>query len=136
MPRKSTANLKSADKLIEQAVEDWKGVSVIKYEMAKEAYDAQDAKTQAVIDRIVGTLRSHANGYINVQLTPPSGGLVAVKIDNEYLMMNLLYLALEVVKDLAIVGTRVATFKFPPSLCAACGAEVIPEKRTGKKVGR
>lgn len=136
MARKSVTNLRSADKLVEEAVEFFKSVSEIKYELAKDAYDAQDEETKAVIDRIHDTLRVYASGYITVQLSPPSGDLVPVKIDNDYLTYNLLWLAVEIIKDLAILGTRVANFEFPPSMCAICGSEIIPEKTSGRKVGR
>lgn len=132
MPRKSVTDLKSADKLIDEAIENFKSVSEIKYELAKDAYDMQDDKTKAVIDRLVKTLQTYATGSITLQLAPPHGKLVAVAIENDYLMFNLLYLAMEIVKDLAITGIRVAKFEFPPSLCSNCGSEIIPELRTKK----
>lgn len=134
MARKSVVDLKSSDKLIADAVATFESVSVVKYEMAKEAYDLQNAATKKAIDRMVDTLRLHANGYINVQLDPPRGALVPVKIGNEYLGYNLLYLAIEIAKDLAFVGLRIRDFKFPPSSCVRCGAELgIPEKVTVKR---
>lgn len=129
MARKSIMDLRSADKLVQDALEEHQSVAEIKYELAKEAYDAQDRQTRAVIDRIVGTLQSYATGYINVQLQPPEGVLVPVKLDNTYLGYNLLYLAIEIVKDLAFLGVKVANFKFPKSYCARCGGELgIPER--------
>lgn len=136
MPRKSVIDLKSSDNLLDQATEEFKDVSEVKAEMARAVYDQQDAKTKAVIDSIHATLQHYATGYITVQLAPPSGALTPVKLDNEYLGYNLLYLAVEIVKDLAITGIRVASFVFPPSLCVECGAEVIPEKRSRKKAAR
>lgn len=126
--RKSAADLKSADKLLAAALDDFKSVSELKYELAKEAYDMQDATTQAVIDRIVSTLQVYATGYINLQLSPPNGAVVPVKLDNVYLGYNLLWLALELVKDLAITGIKVAEFSFPPAMCVKCGADIIPER--------
>ena len=138
MPRKPITALspKSIDRMLEDAVEEFKAVSEIKFELAKDAYDQQDSETKATIDRIVGTLRQYATGYINVQLNPPEGAPVPVKIDNEYLGYNLYWLAVEIVKDLAFIGIRVENFEFPDTHCAQCGKELIPEKRSGRKAGR
>src|SRR5262245_25436912 len=129
MARKSITDLPSHAKLQEEAIEQFKAVSEIKMELAQEAYDMQDAETQKVIDKMVETMRTYCTGYINVQLQPPTGALVPVKIDNEYLGYNLFFLAVEIVKDLALLDIKVANFVFPPSMCAKCGAELgIPEK--------
>lgn len=122
--------------MLEDAIDEFKAISEMKYELAKEAYDSQDAQTQVVIDRVVGTLRQYATGYINVQLNPPEGAPVPVKLDNRYLGFNLFWLAIEIVKDLAFVGIRVENFEFPPTQCAQCGVELIPEKKSGRKAGR
>ena len=128
MARKSITDLRSKSKLQADALEEYKLTSEIKYELAKAAYDEQDKATQKVIDRIVDTLRGYCTGYINVQLQPPTGALVPVKLDNRYLGFNLLFLAVEIVKDLALLDIRVASFQFPQSQCAKCGAELgIPE---------
>jgi len=138
VPRKSITAFspKSIERMENEAVEEFKMVSEIKYELAKDAYDLQDDETKAVIDRIVDTLRQYASGYITIQLNPPEGAMVPVKIENKYLGYNLLWLAVEIVKDLAFTDIRVANFEFPQSLCAQCGAEIIPEKRSGRKAGR
>ena len=130
MARKSIADLKSSDKLIAEAVEDFSAVSEIKYELAKEVYDAQDDETKAVIDRILATLQTYATGHINV------GAGISVKIDGEHLMHNLLWLAVEVVKDLALLGIRAENFEFPKGLCAVCGSEITPAKRAGRRAGQ
>ena len=129
MARKTISDLRSSDKLMQEAVDRHKSISEVKYELAKEAYDAQDDDTKAVIDKMVETLRTYCTGYINLQLQPPTGAMVPVKLNNEYLGYNLLFLAVEIVKDLALLDIKVASFKFPPSMCATCGAELgLPEK--------
>ena len=135
MARKTVADLKSnvVDQLTKDAVDDFKSVSEIKYELAKEAYDLQDEPTRLAIDRIMETLQVYATGSITVQLSPPRGALVPVRIDNTYLGYNLLWLAVEICKDLAFLDLQVANFKFPPSQCLKCGAEIIPEKRKIKR---
>lgn len=126
MARKTLADI---DPRLKSVVEDFEAMSLVKHEMAVDAYELQDKETQAVIDRIVATLRQFATGFITAKV---GGTYVPVPIDNKYLGYNLLYLAVEIVKDLAFLDIRVATFEFPPSLCVKCGAEVIPEKRTAK----
>lgn len=125
MARKSLADI---DPDLRRATEEWQSISLVKYEMAKDAYDLQDDKTQKVIDRIVGTLQQYATGHITVKV---GGSYVSVKISNEYLGYNLLYLAVEVVKDLAFVDIRVANFTFPELLCAVCG-DPMPEQTNAK----
>jgi len=129
MPRKSLVDI---DPRLRSVTEDFEATSIVKRDMAQDAYDAQDKETQAVIDRITATLQQHATGYITPKI---QGSVVPVRVDNEYLGYNLFYLAVEIVKDLAFVGIRVAKFEFPQSLCASCSAEVIPEKRKAKKRG-
>lgn len=133
MARKSISDLKSTDSLTEEAVADFKAVSEIKYELAKEAYDMQDEATRLAIDRIMETLQVYATGSITVQLSPPKGAMIPVRIDNTYLGYNLLWLAVEICKDLAFLDLQVANFQFPPSQCVSCGAELIPEKRKVKR---
>lgn len=133
MARKTAQDLRSVNTLLDEAIEDWKVTSELKGELAREAYDAQDEETQAAIDRIIGTLRQHATGYITVQLHPPHGNVMPVKVENKYLDYNLFWLGMEVAKDLAIVGIRLVSFEFPPSLCSNCAADIIPEKKKVKR---
>lgn len=133
MARKSITNLKSNAKLVENAVAEFKSISELKYELAKEAYDAQDEDTKKAIDRIIGTLQVYATGSITVQLQPPFGEYVTVRIDATYLGYNLLWLAIEICKDMALLGIRLAAFDFPQSMCAKCSAEIIPERRSKGK---
>jgi hypothetical protein len=70
MARKSIGKLTSKNSLLDEAVEEWKSTSELKYELAKSAYDVQDDETKKVIDRILATLQTYATGYITIQLTP------------------------------------------------------------------
>lgn len=124
MARKTLADI---DPELKSVLEEFKSVSLVKYDMARDAYTVQDKATQKTIDRIVGTLQQHATGYITAKV---NNAMVPVKIDNEYLGYNLLFLAVEIVKDLAIMGQKVSNFEFPEALCASCGAEIIPEQRS------
>jgi hypothetical protein len=125
MARKTLAAI---DPKLTRVLEEFQAVSLVKYEMARDAYDIQDKDTQAAIDRIHGTLQQYATGYINLKV---GRSIVPVKIDNEYLGYNLLFLAVEIAKDLAFTGIRLANFKVPDVYCATCG-DLIPELTNSK----
>lgn len=130
MARKTLADI---DPGLTVVIEEFQAVGRVKDEMAKDAIKMQDKETRAAIDRILGTLQTYATGYI----TPKIGkSVVPVKVDNEFITMHLRWLAVEIAKDLAFVDIRLANFTFPPSLCASCGADIIPEKRTERRASR
>lgn len=112
------------DDRLREALEEAKAIIEVRHEIAQEAYDFQDESTQKAIDNIVRRLRLAATGTINVRVNPPRGATVPVKIEQQYVDFNLLFIATEIVKDLALCGIRIATYTFPPSFCVACGAEV------------
>lgn len=118
MPRKSVTDLKTDDKIIEDALADFMAVSEVKGEIASDEYKAQDAKTRKVIDGMVATLANYALGTVKL------AGVDGIVIYEEAVRDNLLYLAMELAKDLALVGIRVGNFQFPTNLCAICGGDV------------
>lgn len=126
MARKSLTDI---DPQLKSVLEEFQAVSLVKHEMFEDAYKLQDTQTKRVIDRIVGVLQTYATGHITATV---NNTVYPIKIGNEYLGYNLAWLALEVVKDLAICDIRVASFKFPESLCIKCGDVVIPERKKGK----
>lgn len=126
--RKTIHDLKSTQRLEQEAVEEWQSISLAKNELAMDIYDAQSTETKQAIDLIVKTLRTYATGDIHVEL--PGGETVSVSADPEHLTYNLMYLAVEIAKDLGVVGIQLAEFTFPTNLCFSCGATV---KRKGRK---
>ena len=92
-------------------------VSAVKYDLAHEVYDAQDDETKMLIDKIEHTLRQYATATVKI-------GKRNWDITEEQLHFNLFYLAVEVVKDLALLDIRVGNFTFPEDVCATCGGEV------------
>lgn len=126
------SGVKANDNRVEEAMAEWRALTEVRYELAREAYDFQDDKTKALIDRIVRRLREGASGYITIRLNPPHGQAVPVKVDQEYLGFNLLYVATEILKDLAMFDIKVGTYKLPPSLCVNCGAELTKEQPKAK----
>lgn len=123
MARKTLADI---DPRLKSVVEEFHTISEVKHEMASDAYDLQDDETKKVIDRIAATLQLYATGYLHAKV---GGMMVPIPVSNDYLGMNLFWLAVEVAKDLAFSDIQLANFEFPPSLCANCGAEVLPGKK-------
>lgn len=128
---RKTAN--ATQQRIDEAVDTYKMLTEVRYELAKEAYDFQDDDTKALLDRIVNRLRMGASGVITVRINPPSSASVPVKIDQEYLDYNLLYVATEILKDLAMFDIQVGTYQFPPSQCVSCGKELTKEQPKKKR---
>lgn len=82
-------------------------VAEMKGELAKEVYDAQDKETRALLDKLAAQVRT----YTKETLPEP------------WHSHNINWLAIEIVKDLAITGIRLGTFTFPEGVCAVCGSE-------------
>jgi hypothetical protein len=119
------------DKQVREAVDDFYAMCEIRYDIAKAAYDAQSTDTQEVLDRIRDRLRLAVTGFITVTINPPHSGQVPVKVEQKYIDYNLMYVATEILKDLALFGVQVADYNFPPINCVNCGAEI--EKTRPKK---
>lgn len=115
MSRKTKAPV--AKSAVDPLVEEWQTMAEMRGELAQEAYDAQDVATQKLLDKIVNRFRVGASGTITVKGVP-------VTIDKKYLDYNLLYVATEILKDLAVFDIRVGTYVLPSSLCVTCGAEL------------
>lgn len=125
MARKTLESIQTPEQMASEALGEWKSVTEMRYELAKDAYDFQDEDTKKVIDRMVDRLRVSASGYIKIALNPPHSGVIPVKIEQEYLDYNILYVATEILKDMALFDIRVASYQFPPSQCVSCGAELV-----------
>ncbi len=132
MARKSAVK-QTKQAQIDEAVDNWKSLTEIRFELAMEAFNAQDAATQRTIERIRDRLRLGAQGWITVKLSPPHGGTIPVKVEQQYLDFNLLYVAVEILKDLAIVGVKIGTYKLPPMQCVSCGAEITKEREPKRR---
>jgi hypothetical protein len=130
MPRKTVTG---TDKQIREAVEEFQAMCEVRYDIAKAAYDAQDDETKEVLDRIRDRLRLAVTGYITVTINPPHSGAVPVKVEQKYIDFNLMYVATEILKDLALFGIRVASYEFPETHCVTCGAEIAMTKPQKKR---
>ena len=119
----------------EEALAEIRALIEVRYEIAKEAYDMQDEQMRGVIDQMVRRLRLSTTGYVNVHINPPRGSIVQAKLDQKYVDFNLLYVATEILKDLALMDIKIGTYKFPPAMCVTCGAEVTQEKPKKRRRG-
>lgn len=127
------ATAKVTDKKLREAIEDFEAMCEVRGEIAQQAYNAQDAETQAVLQRIRDRLRLAVTGYIQVQVDPPHSGVVSVKVEQRYIDFNLMFVATEILKDLGLFGIRVASYKFPDMLCTNCMATISPSTRPKRK---
>lgn len=96
-------------------------VSEFKGVIAKDVYDAQDAKTRTMIDKVQAVLRAKATGIVKFKIGRKEHPLV---VSAEAVNANLLWLAVEIVKDLAFVGLRAGGFKYDTAHCFNCGSEL------------
>lgn len=119
---KSATDLRSADKLIDEAYESFAAVSEIKHELSQEVFDAQDDETKAALTQIAASLLVYSTDTIKLDLGKQ--GKAEAQVEREHLDWNLQWLAVEIAKDLAVVGIRVANFVLPLDACAICGGDV------------
>ena len=125
--KKAKTNLR-----VQEQVDEYQRRSEIRFEIANTAYRAQDAKTRQVIDQIQNQLLIGATGTIRVWPDGVRGQSIAVKVEFEYVEFNALYVATEILKDLALMDVQVANYKFPAVYCTDCG-ERIPKKKPKAK---
>lgn len=121
------------EKLFQDALKRWQDACEARGRLGQAAYDHQDKQTQAVIDRMRDRLRMGASGLIDIRV---NGQTRSVQIEQKYLDFNILFIATEILKDMALMDIRVANYEFPPTMCAECGAEITKTKVPRRKGGR
>jgi len=128
---KPVVKKKKASSDVDAQVKLFKEASERRFEIANEAYAAQDQKTKAVLDAMVSQLMIGASGTISVRSGTTS---VPVEVGIDYVEYNALYVATEILKHLAMMDIRVANYKFPTVYCAECTEKIIrPKKKKGNK---
>jgi len=120
MPKTAT-DLKSVDKLTDEAVEMFEAVAEVKAELANAVLEAQDAKTKALILIVASSLRSRLSDGIKVKV---GRSHIDAMARGKAIESTVLWMATELVKDLALVGLQVGNFQFPSDVCAICGGDV------------
>lgn len=81
------------------------------HDLAVEVYEAQDEETKEAIDKLKTTLAQYNTG-------------LSFDLPDKWIDMALFVVAVEVVKDLALLDIRVAGFTFIEDACVKCGGEV------------
>lgn len=132
--KKKPANGKTKmPKEVVKQVEIFKRATQARYDLARQAFDSQDEDTQNVITRIQKMLCVNANGIIRVYVDGQKRNKsYTVTVEMDYIEMNAFYMAIEILKDLAMMDVKVAGFKFPESNCSECGVK-LNDRGKGKK---
>jgi hypothetical protein len=109
------------DEAVARQLEIFELATKARYRMATAAFDAQDEKTKEAIRMIRDRLSVLATGTIRIFPDGRKNPGVTVTISQELVDSNLLYMATEIVKDLAFMDIRVEGYEFPKVYCAECG---------------
>lgn len=99
-----------------------------RHKIAQAAFDAQDEDTQEAIRMIRDRLSVMATGTIRVFPNGRQNPGITTQISSELVDSNLLYMATEIVKDLAFLDIRVENYTFPTTYCAECGDKITLSK--------
>ena len=117
------------DKQIEEQLEIFYAACEARYRIATAALDAQDERTQEAIRMIRDRLSVLATGTIRVFPDGKRNPGHTVQISQVYVDQNLLYIATEIVKDLAFMDIRVENYNFPKVYCAECGDKLTKVRK-------
>ena len=133
--RKQIPQRKSkVDRQIEAQLEVFRAQTEARYRIALAAYEAQDIPTKDALDRIRDRLQTMSTGQIRVFPNGKARDSYVVEISQTLVDQNILYMATEIVKDLAFMDIRVANYQFPTVYCAECGDKLVMKKRKKAKV--
>lgn len=125
--RKSKTNPK-----VQAQIEIFKRATAARGRIGQAAFDHQDEQTKEVIRMIRDRLSLIATGTIRVFPNGRNNPGVTVTINQELIDHNLLYMATEIVKDLAFMDIRVENYEFPTVYCNECGEKLKPKKKVKK----
>jgi hypothetical protein len=119
---------------VKEQVEEFKRRTEIRARLALTAFEAQDMKTQEVLERIRDNLVIGATGEIRVYKAGKRTESATVQVELKLIEDNALWMATEILKDLAMMDIKVAGYKFPDVYCAECGTKLHkPKKKKGRK---
>jgi len=131
-PRARAKAKQTTEKKVEHQLEVFKRQSEARYKLAMSAYKAQDKLTRDALDLMVERLRSISTGQIRIFPNGRSQPGVVVPIEPALQDQNILFLATEILKDLALYDVKVANYEFPRMFCAECGTKISLTQREKK----
>lgn len=120
---------KQLQQMAEKALQDFKDASEDRYKRAMVVYNEQDSETKDALDRMIDLLSGIARRRIWVAPSRGSEHRAVVLIPDHVVRQNMVYMAVEVLKDLAQMDVRVANFSFPKTLCIVCNNPVKKRKK-------
>lgn len=118
------------DQRLDQELAVFQEQSKARAKIAKRLYDVQDGETKEALDSMVERIVSISRGIAAFKI---KGKKYAAEVSVESTKNNALYLATEILKDLAMLDIRVANFRFNPKFCASCGKQMKAVKKKGKR---
>ncbi len=133
MAKKIPSRVTKDEAAIKGAQAEFMVASFDRMQYAKSVYDQQNEKGRDAIDRIQSLLIRQARMYMWVRTSKNKYGKwerVLAEIPKDAIWNNALYMAVEILKDLASMDIRVADFHFPADKCAGCGTEIKLKKKT------
>ena len=104
-----------------------------RHRLALDVFNHQDSDTQEVIERIQDRLSIGANGVVRVWPDGKRGKSVLLNVGLDYMQMNALYVAVEILSDLAMMDVQVANFEFPTNVCSECGVKLNSPRRKKRR---
>jgi hypothetical protein len=118
--------------LADAAMADFKAEAKKRYDHAHAIYNKQDDDTQDALDRVTALLCQTARRNLWVSVGKRGDRLIS-QIPEETIYHNMHYMAVEILKDLAVMDIKVANFKWTDRLCALCGNEIESKPRKKAK---
>ena len=109
-----------------QWVENYRVQTEARLQMATEAYEMQDSETREVIDKIRDRIAIAMTGRVKT-----SNGHV-FQVSQELMDASILFIATEILKDLAMYDVKLANFKFPPN-CVGCQRKLTPTRKRKRR---
>ena len=117
-------------KRLDQEIQVFMEQSEARAMIAKRTYDAQDGETKLAVDAMVDRIVSISRGVATFKI---NNERVAAELPPESIKNNAMYLATEILKDLAMLDIRIANFRFSPHHCAECGKTLSGKAKVKKK---
>lgn len=98
-------------------MDDFEALTMVKYDVARDVFAAQDDKTQKALQKLADEIEKQTTGSVKI-------GRKFVQAGTLLIQYSAFTLAIEIAKDLAVCGVRVANFVLPADLCFVCGDSV------------